>query len=225
MLQKNKKHLIKHRLTLNISALWNSETGHQSLTYPPTKQPSPFYLVCCFTGLYFIRQKNSSPLVSIEFIQYQRRYVSRKVYTDHFAIAEAFIDKLIMLYKKHYEPLLPSGDASLSYTYLNTVLEYSFIARDDCIWDQYQHFIEDDSLRKLCLAKDFPNWPGKKEQDNQTRMRYRRQTHLDEIHDKWCHQAGSCISRHPMQASNYWRGRLKMTEAMDAAGKKLWTFV
>lgn len=227
MLRKNKKYLSKHRLTLNLGALGTRRQASRAWRTLLRNNQDHSILCAVSEAVLHSSKKFIAPgryriyTVSTAVCQ------QKSIYRPLFAIAEAFIDKLIMLYKKHYEPLLPSGDASLSYTYLNTVLEYcsvhvttvfetninilsKMIAYANCAWQK----------------KDFPNWPGKKKQDNQTRMRYRGQTHLDKKYTTSGATKQNLVF-HGIQCKpqNYWRGRLKMTEAMDAAGKKLWTFV
>lgn len=123
MLRKNKKHLSKHRLTLNLGALGTRRQASRAWRILLRNNQDHSILCAVSEAVLHSSKKFIAPgryriyTVSTAVCQ------QKSIYRPLFAIAEPFIE-LIMLYKKHYEPLLPPGDASLSYTYLNTVLEY-----------------------------------------------------------------------------------------------------
>jgi hypothetical protein len=82
-----------------------------------------------FLRLYLIHQKTSAPLINAEFIDTvfktvcQQKNVGRPPSPD----ARALRDKLTAFYEQHFVPLLPERDQPVSYTHLNTVLDYAAV--------------------------------------------------------------------------------------------------
>lgn len=92
---------------------------------------------------YFIHQKDSSPPHNTDFMDTVFKIVRQQKSIDRplSAIAKAFKIKFT---SQHYESLLPSEDASLSYTHLNTVLDYSSVhAMSAFEINIKQHFVGD----------------------------------------------------------------------------------
>lgn len=83
-----------------LRCAWNSATGLQSLTYPLTKQPRPFYPVCCFRGCTSFFKKIHRPwsvsnLYSINGGMSAEKYIPttlcdcRTFYRTHHVVQEA----------------------------------------------------------------------------------------------------------------------------------------
>jgi hypothetical protein len=114
-----------------------------------------------FLRLYLIHQKATPPTVNADFIDTVFKTVchQKAIGRPPSATAKALRDKLTAFYKQHFEPLLPEGDQPISYTYLNTVLDYAsvqLVVR----WEQYIDDLsadETEGLKQKAVVGIDPN--------------------------------------------------------------------
>ena len=98
-----------------------------------------------FLRLYLIHQKTTPPVVNANFIDtvFKTVWHQKAIGSPPSATAKALRDKLTAFYKQNFEPLLPEGDQPISYTYLNTVLDYASVQLMTVFETNIkQHFVE-----------------------------------------------------------------------------------
>lgn len=147
MLRKNKKYLSKHRLTLNLGALGTRRQASRAWRTLLRNNQDHSILCAVSEAVLHSSKKFIAPgryrIYTVSTAVCQQKSIYRPLFyrQTHHVVQEAlwtltaFRRRLSLIYVPEY------------------CVGILFSARDDCIWDQYQHFIEDDSLRKLCLAK------------------------------------------------------------------------
>lgn len=214
-----------------------------------------------FLRLYLIDQKATPPVVNAEFIDTVFKTVchQKNIGRPPSKAAKVTRDKLTAFYKQHFEPLLPIGDSPLSYTYLNTVLDYASVQLMTVFETNIkQHFVEyveayvnsvwqkdflidrirktrttkrqrDAGVRKLCttlrhLKNDLLNVGSESFQSHVCYHSWINKHKTLVLPSKQKYQKDLLFYDLQCKPQDYWPGMLRMTEAMEEAGKKLRNF-